>query len=166
MNLERIIEEKKDFYPDLKLVDVNKRSIIEQINKTKRRSHLDIVTNSYCCYGVEHCCWIDTVSCWYKSLKELKNYMISVVNKIDGNLYYSLKNGYHNYILIYFEDTGKMPEHYKLNDLDKKQFNSLSKDPKNLIDFWNKDTFTEEDYYDRFLRYKRSESTIIIKEML
>jgi hypothetical protein len=166
MNLERIIEEKKVLYPDLKLIDVNKDLIIEQINKTKRRSHLDIITNSYCCYGVETCCWIDTISCWYGSLKELKKFMISAVNKINGNIYYSFKDGYHNYILIYFVDSGEMPIEYEFNKYDAKEFNILRMDPKNLVNFWDKDTFTKEDYYNKYLRYRRSEDTIIIKEIL
>jgi hypothetical protein len=63
-------------------------------------------------------------------------------------------------------DSGEMPIEYEFNKYDAKEFNILRMDPKNLVNFWDKDTFTKEDYYNKYLRYRRSEDTIIIKEIL
>jgi len=165
MTLEKIIQEKKDNYPDLRLIEIDKDKMIEQVNKTKRKSHLDIVSYSYCCYGVETNCWIDTISCWYTSLEELKKSIISSIKNIEGDLYYAKIDGSHFYLTINFKDMGPIPENYKFDEYREEEFKSMCEDPRNKVPSWSNDIFTKEDYYNRFIRYDRFEQFIIIKDI-
>lgn len=146
MTLERIIEENKQKFPGLELVNIDKESIVEKIKNAKRKSNLDIAYYYYCCYGVEENCWIDTVSCWADSLKKLKETMINLIDDLDfDKLYYTKIDGTHYYLSIEFIDRGGMPDDYR--------------------SYENKyDGLTREEHYNKFARYKRVETCIYIKE--
>ena len=163
MILKQIIKAKKKENPELKLIKLNKKEMIKQVNATFKKDDLEITDISYCCYGVENSCWYDAIECWIDTYEGMKEIVVDRINKLSGDIYYYNKKGFHQYLIVDFRDKGKMPSGYKLSEHSLEAFKEETENIED-IPYWDKDTWTIEDYYNRYHRYKRNESWITIRD--